>query len=70
MVARALIAAGDAGAMIVIAAEDVGDFVRELWRSAGFAPLANGAVVAVLGADPALGRALPADPTELFRGLK
>jgi 3-oxoacyl-[acyl-carrier-protein] synthase II len=48
LVAIDLLASGDADAMIVVAAEQVGDVVRELWGQAGWPVPADGGVAAVL----------------------
>lgn len=48
LVAMDLLAAGDADALVVVAAESVGDVVRELWSAAGWPVPADGAVAAVL----------------------
>ncbi len=48
IVAHDLIAAGDTEAVIVVAAEDVGTTVRDVWAAAGWPLPAAGAVAAVL----------------------
>ncbi len=45
-----LIAAGDADAMLIVAADDVGDVVRELWLAADLPLPARGAAAVVLRA--------------------
>jgi 3-oxoacyl-[acyl-carrier-protein] synthase-1/3-oxoacyl-[acyl-carrier-protein] synthase II len=48
LVAYDLLAAGDADAMIVVAAEDVGDVVRMLWNRAGWPVPTRGALAVLL----------------------
>jgi len=48
MVAHDLVAAGDADAMVVVAAEDVGNSVRALFSAAGFPVPETGAAACVL----------------------
>lgn len=79
LVAHDLVASGDADAMLIVAAEDVGDVVRSLWQSAGWQVPAHGAF-AVLVRRSAPGRlprsALSAlrnasdDRSGVFRGLE
>lgn len=58
LVAWDLLAVGDADALLVIAAEDVGPAVTSLWAAAGYPVPAGGAVAALLcrGEGPALDR--------------
>jgi 3-oxoacyl-(acyl-carrier-protein) synthase len=48
LVAHDLVAAGDAEAMVVVAAEDVGDVVRAIFSAAGFPVPETGAAACVL----------------------
>lgn len=48
VVAHDLVAAGDADAMLVIAVEHVGAFVRDVWAAAGWRPPAAGAAALAL----------------------
>src|SRR5262249_50312891 len=69
LVALDFVAAGDADAMVVIAAEDVGDAVKDLFTSAGWPVPVHGALAVVVGralCSPALVRArVEASVTEL-----
>jgi 3-oxoacyl-[acyl-carrier-protein] synthase-1/3-oxoacyl-[acyl-carrier-protein] synthase II len=62
IVGLALVRAGDAENVLVVAAEQVGDVVRELWAAMGLSAPADGAAAVVLGAaaedDGRLGAAL------------
>jgi 3-oxoacyl-[acyl-carrier-protein] synthase-1/3-oxoacyl-[acyl-carrier-protein] synthase II len=52
LVAHDFLAAGDMDAAIVVAAEDVGDVVAELWKAAGLPVPSRGAAAAVLRRAP------------------
>jgi 3-oxoacyl-[acyl-carrier-protein] synthase II len=52
LVAYDLLQAGDAPALVVVAADDVGRVVRSLWRSAGWPEPAAGAAAVLLGHGP------------------
>ncbi len=47
-----LVAAGDADAVVVVAADDPAPAVREIWSAAGWTPPEPGAVAVLLGAGP------------------
>jgi hypothetical protein len=66
LVAHDLLSAGDAEAIVVVAADDVGRVVSDLWAAAGWRPPVAGAAAAVLrrGGDPAIRRDF------LVRGLR
>jgi 3-oxoacyl-(acyl-carrier-protein) synthase len=51
-VGLALVRAGDADGVLVVAAEQVGDVVRELWAAMGLRAPADGAAAVVLGRAP------------------
>jgi len=57
VIAYDLLAAGDADAMIVVAAEDVGDSVRAIWARAGWPVPAHGALAVLLGRSTSAGLA-------------
>jgi 3-oxoacyl-[acyl-carrier-protein] synthase-1/3-oxoacyl-[acyl-carrier-protein] synthase II len=54
LVAYDLVACGDAPAMLVIAADDVGRVVSDVWRAAGWPVPRDGALAVVVGAGPGM----------------
>jgi 3-oxoacyl-[acyl-carrier-protein] synthase-1/3-oxoacyl-[acyl-carrier-protein] synthase II len=54
LVAHDWVAAGDTDTVVVVAVEQVSDFVAAIWQQAGWPVPASGAAAAVLSVDPAL----------------